>query len=235
MFDNAEAGVLKDGDGNYMFPMTDVSLVRGLGDHLAEKMDNTMSNAPAGVVGNDFLAANSITPDKINWQSFDGMMWIPIGSDESTSAVTNGRVCRVVIPERYRSASLKFNARWELSVDGWLDLRTYDASGNLLHHTINRIGCVNGGVQNQGVTGGNYIATTISTGQNYKASQAVGVAVRNVNCGNYRSWVSAAGNGYGINVTSCLQENGNPVASIELWTGGTCSPKAYLKVWGMYF
>lgn len=217
---------LHDKDGEvYPNTIADALIVDTDGTTLAQKLNKGITS--------DNIADTSINKSTINWQDFESVMWVPVGTDENTTSVTNGRFLKVNIPERYRQTSLRFSAKWELSVDGWLDVRTYNPSGALLKHTFNRTGCVLGSVQNQGANGGNYIATVINTNNGYKAATAEGVSMKILSSDNYRSWISTAGNGCGVNTVSCLQENGDPVGSIEIWTGGTAESHGFLAVWAM--
>lgn len=156
-----------------------------------------------------------------------------LGSTHNTSAVTNGQVLSVSIPESYRQCSLKVLCKLELSASGWVDLRAYDVSGNLLKHTVNLIGSFIGGAHAFGSENMNYIVATYENPPAYKCITMEATSFKYSPSGNYRDWNGRCGWGWGALAINALQANGSAVGSIRLFVGGTCQANAAMKVWGM--
>ena len=159
--------------------------------------------------------------------------WVFLGKAVNTSTVTNGQVLSVTIPTDYRNCSLKVLCKLELSADGWVDLRAYDASGNLLKYTVNLVGSYNGGTGAYGYDGVNYFCGNYVNPGTYRCMTLESTSFKNSASGNYRGWNGQATNGWATTCIGALQKNNTAIATIRLFTGGTCQTQAMLKVWGM--
>ena len=172
-----------------------------------------------------------------NWEKIkrhiDGEDWQFLGKAVNTSTVTNGMVLSVAIPSEYQNCSLRVLVKYELSADGWVDLRSYNSSGTLLQHTINSINSVSGTATNQGLVTANYILNTESVSKAYICANMQATSFKLSASPNFRSWVGQSGNGYQIRNISALQKNADGVASLRLYTGGTAESLCVMKVWGM--
>lgn len=162
-----------------------------------------------------------------------GEDWQFLGKATSSAAVTNNQVLSVPIPSAYQNCSLKVLVKYELSADGWVDLRAYNTSGALIPTTINMIGCVSGAESHNDSVNQNYILNNVSVGKAYICAMMQATSLKLSTSPNYRSWVGQSGNGYQIRNISALHSNNDPVGSLRLYTGGTCSSGAIMKVWGM--
>ena len=159
--------------------------------------------------------------------------WVFLGKAVNTSAVTNGQVLKVDIPSDYRNCSLKVMCKLELSANGWVDLRAYDASGNLIQYTVNLVGSYSGGTGAYGYDGVNYFNTPYQNPGAYRCVTMESTSFKNSASGNYRGWNGQCTNGWSTTCIGALQKNNTAIASIRLYTGGTCQNNAMLKVWGM--
>ena len=160
--------------------------------------------------------------------------WVFLGKSVNTSAVTNGQVLSVTIPSDYRNCSLKVHCVMELSTSGWVDLRAYDANGNLLKYTVNLVGSYSGGTGAYGSEHMNYFVGPYQNPGAHRCTVLEAVSFKNNPSGFYRDWNGQCGNGFTVTCVNALQEGGNTaIATIRLFTGGTCKANSCLKVWGM--
>ena len=126
---------------------------------------------------------------------------------------------------------MRVNVMFELSSDGWVDLRAYNTSGNVINHTANTVWSISGSGGGTGEDGVAYICNAVGPGTHHCVVMEA-ESFRPSGATFYRSWISKSGYGYGIRVTSALANNGNDVGSIQLWTNGTAKAGAWIKVWG---
>lgn len=181
----------------------------------------------SGTVGSNQFANNTIASTRL--ASAD--CWVLLGSTKSTSSVTNNRVLYLAIPSGWRSTSLRVDVMFELSSDGWVDLRAYDTNGTIINHTANTVWSINGAGGGTGEDGVAYICNAVGPGT-HRCVIMEAESFRPSGATFYRSWISKSGYGFSIRVTSALAKNGNDVGSIQLWTNGTAKAGAWLKIWG---
>ena len=191
----------------------------------------------SGYISN--LAANAVKTANITNQAVTAAKlkatdtWVLLGSTHNTSTVTNGQVLKIDIPSDYRQCSLKVLCKLELSASGWVDLRAYDASGNMLKHTINLVSSISGNAYAFGAENTNYIVTTYEAPRAYCCITMEATSFKYSPSGNYRNWNGQCGWGWGALSINALQTSNSAVGSIRLFVGGTCQANAAMKVWGM--
>lgn len=163
--------------------------------------------------------------------------WVLLGEAKTTQTAA-GDVLSVSIPAAYGKASLKVSAKFEMaqnSSDNWVDLRQYTANGMTNFCVTSTYTDSSGNCRSEN-SGGNFgalfiINPTDATGfrcWNVKAESITAGA----NDGNWRSWLSDAGNGYIQRRSTSIANTSDPVTSIGITCGDNMQPNALLKVWG---
>lgn len=178
------------------------------------------------------LASSAVTSSKINWDDMATKTWVPIGYAKSTTAGTN-LILTVNIPTAYRLASLKFALKFELSADGWADVRCYDTSGNLIYGTYQGIFISGGTIDTSASENYTSVCSTKNVGHPYVCMQMEGQSLRFGSDGHYRSWLCRGGGGWTQSNFSFTANRDAAVGSIRFYTGGTAATGCELKVWGM--
>lgn len=240
---------LKEDNGDITYPQTKGSAVlldggSDLESVLAAKADASTVNQKitvgdvqstdivANAVTTAKIAGSAVTSAKVDWDDIATKTWVPIGYAESTTSGTN-LILTVNIPAAYQRASLKFALKFELSADGWADVRCYDTSGNLIYGTYQGIFINGGAIDSSASENYTSVCSTKNVGHPYVCMQMEGQSLRFGNDGHYRSWLCRGGGGWTQSNFSFTANRDAAVGSIRFYTGGTAATGCELKVWGM--